>query len=52
VERALFENRLDCGNYLSLVSEDINPESNGLWGNFPQTYSLAIKLSKTREDVV
>jgi hypothetical protein len=58
VERALFENRLDCGNYLSLVSEDINPESNGLWGNFPQTYWLvglincAMKLSKTWEDVV
>ena len=38
--------------------EDINPENNELWGNFPQTCSLvglvncAMKLSKTWEDVV
>ncbi|HEX6111941.1 MAG TPA: glycoside hydrolase family 15 protein [Geminicoccaceae bacterium] len=56
--RALFENMLDCRNHLGLLSEDINPESNELWGNFPQTYSLvglincAMKLSKTWEDVV
>ena len=54
----LFENMLDCRNHLGLLSEDINPESNGLWGNFPQTYSLvglincAMKSSKTWEDVV
>jgi GH15 family glucan-1,4-alpha-glucosidase len=56
--RELFENMLACRNHLGLLSEDINPESNELWGNFPQTYSLvglincAMKLSKTWEDVV
>jgi GH15 family glucan-1,4-alpha-glucosidase len=56
--RDLFENMLACRNHLGLLSEDINPETNELWGNFPQTYSLvglidcAMKLSKTWEDVV
>jgi GH15 family glucan-1,4-alpha-glucosidase len=56
--RELFENMLACRNHLGLLSEDINPESKELWGNFPQTYSLvglincAMKLSKTWEDVV
>jgi GH15 family glucan-1,4-alpha-glucosidase len=56
--RELFENTLACRNHLGLLSEDINPETNELWGNFPQTYPLvgmincAMKLSKTWEDVV
>ena len=56
--RELFEHMLACRNHLGLLSEDINPETNELWGNFPQTYSLvglincAMKLSKTWEDVV
>ena len=56
--RELFENVLACRNHLGLLSEDINPETNELWGNFPQTYPLvgmincAMKLSKTWEDVV
>jgi GH15 family glucan-1,4-alpha-glucosidase len=56
--RELFENVLACRNRLGLLSEDINPETNELWGNFPQTYPLvgmincAMKLSKTWEDVV
>jgi len=56
--RDLFENMLACRNHLGLLSEDINPQTNELWGNFPQTYSLvglincAMKLSKTWEDVV
>jgi GH15 family glucan-1,4-alpha-glucosidase len=56
--RELFENMLACRNHLGLLSEDINPETNELWGNFPQTYPLvgivncAMKLSKTWEDVV
>ena len=56
--RELFENMLACRNHLGLLSEDIDPQSNELWGNFPQTYPLvgivncAMKLSKTWEDVV
>jgi GH15 family glucan-1,4-alpha-glucosidase len=56
--RELFENMLACRNHLGLLSEDINPETNELWGNFPQTYPMvgivncAMKLSRTWEDVV
>ena len=56
--RELFENMLACRNHLGLLSEDIDPGTKELWGNFPQTYSLvglincAMKLSKTWEDVV
>jgi GH15 family glucan-1,4-alpha-glucosidase len=56
--RDLFENMLACRNHLGLLSEDIDPETHDLWGNFPQTYSLVglincgMKLSKTWEDVV
>jgi GH15 family glucan-1,4-alpha-glucosidase len=56
--RELFENMLASRNHLGLLSEDINPNTNELWGNFPQTYSLvglincAMKLSKSWEDVV
>jgi len=56
--RELFENMLACRNHLGLLSEDIDPSTGELWGNFPQTYSLvglitcAMKLSKTWEDVV
>ena len=56
--RELFENMLASRNHLGLLSEDINPKTNELWGNFPQTYShvglinCAMKLSKSWEDVV
>jgi GH15 family glucan-1,4-alpha-glucosidase len=56
--RELFENMLACRNHVGLLSEDINPTTKELWGNYPQTYSLvglincAMKLSKTWEDVV
>ena len=56
--RELFENMLACRNHLGLLSEDIDPETNELWGNFPQTYPMvgivncAMKLSKTWEQVV
>ncbi|MEM7021414.1 MAG: glycoside hydrolase family 15 protein [Pseudomonadota bacterium] len=56
--RELFENMLACRNHLGLLSEDIDPGTKELWGNYPQTYSLvglincAMKLSKTWEDVV
>jgi GH15 family glucan-1,4-alpha-glucosidase len=56
--RELFEHMLASRNHLGLLSEDINPATQELWGNFPQTYSLvglincATKLSKRWEDVV
>ena len=51
--RELFENMLRCRNPLGLLSEDIDPDTGELWGNFPQTYSMvgfinsAMHLSKS-----
>jgi len=38
--RELFENMLSSRNHLGLLSEDIDPKTGELWGNFPQTYSM------------
>ena len=38
--RTLFANVLGKCNHLGLLSEDINPDTGELWGNFPQTYSM------------
>ena len=38
--RAMFEKLLARRNPLGLLSEDIDPASGELWGNFPQTYSM------------
>jgi GH15 family glucan-1,4-alpha-glucosidase len=38
--RAMFEKMLSRRNPLGLLSEDIDPKSGELWGNFPQTYSM------------
>lgn len=38
--RALFEEMLARRTASGLLSEDIDPETGELWGNFPQTYSL------------
>lgn len=38
--RALFEEMLGRRTRSGLLSEDIDPVSGELWGNFPQTYSL------------
>jgi GH15 family glucan-1,4-alpha-glucosidase len=38
--RAMFERLLGCRNHVGLLSEDIDPKTGELWGNFPQTYSL------------
>ena len=54
--RDLFEKMLACRNPLGLLSEDLDPDTGELWGNFPQTYSMvglinaAMRLSKTWED--
>ena len=37
---AMFEEMLRCRNHLGLLSEDIDPRTGELWGNFPQTYSM------------
>jgi GH15 family glucan-1,4-alpha-glucosidase len=38
--RALFEEMLKRRTASGLLSEDIDPNTNELWGNYPQTYSL------------
>ncbi len=54
--RELFENMLSCRNAMGLLSEDLDPQSGELWGNFPQTYSMvglinaAMRLSKPWEE--
>ena len=54
--RRLFENMLACRNRAGLLSEDLNTETNELWGNIPQTYSMvglivsALRLSKSWEE--
>ncbi len=56
--REIFEFMLTCRNSLGLLSEDIDPKTNELWGNYPQTYSLvglihcAMRLSRRWEDVL
>jgi GH15 family glucan-1,4-alpha-glucosidase len=54
--RAIFEKVLAIRNPLGLLSEDVDPASGELWGNFPQTYSMvgliqcAMRLSRPWED--
>jgi GH15 family glucan-1,4-alpha-glucosidase len=56
--RTLFDSLLIRRNRLGLLSEDLDPDTGELWGNFPQTYSMvglihaAIRLSKRWEDVI
>jgi pentatricopeptide repeat protein len=54
--RAMFEELLSRRNHVGLLSEDVDPATGDLWGNFPQTYSMvgiilsAMRLSKSWED--
>jgi GH15 family glucan-1,4-alpha-glucosidase len=54
---ALFIDLLAHRNAFGLLSEDIHPETGALWGNIPQTYSMAgiinsaMRLSVRWEDV-
>ena len=38
--REIFEDLLSRRNKLGLLSEDLDPKTGELWGNFPQTYSM------------
>jgi GH15 family glucan-1,4-alpha-glucosidase len=55
--RALFIDLLAHRNPFGLLSEDIHPETGALWGNIPQSYSMAgiinsaMRLSVRWEDV-
>jgi GH15 family glucan-1,4-alpha-glucosidase len=54
--RELFVDALAHRNRYGLLSEDVDPKSGALFGNFPQTYSMAgliltgMKLSRNWED--
>jgi len=54
--RALFVDALKMRNRYGLLSEDVHPKTGALWGNFPQTYSMAgliltaMRLSRSWED--
>jgi GH15 family glucan-1,4-alpha-glucosidase len=56
--REIFESILSCRNSLGLLSEDTDPATGELWGNYPQTYSLvgiinaAMRLSRKWEEEV
>ena len=56
--RELFCNMLDRRNDLGLLSEDLDPATGELWGNFPQTYSMvgiingATRLSRSWEEAL
>ena len=54
--RDLFINSLAHRNRYGLLAEDIHPQTGQMWGNFPQTYSMAgliltaMRLSRSWED--
>jgi len=54
--RRIFEDVLSCRNHVGLLSEDVDPATGELWGNFPQSYSMvglivsAMRLSRTWEE--
>ena len=54
--RSIFEAVLACRNHLGLMSEDLEPGTGELWGNFPQSYThvglinSAMRLSRSWEE--
>lgn len=46
--RKLFEKLLAIRNPLGLLSEDYDPNTGELWGNFPQTYSMVGLINAAR----
>lgn len=46
--RELFEDLLSKRNPLGLLSEDLDPKTGELWGNFPQTYSMVGIINSAR----
>ena len=54
--REMFNDALKYRNRYGLLAEDIHPRTGELWGNFPQTYSMAgliltaMRLSRSWED--
>jgi GH15 family glucan-1,4-alpha-glucosidase len=54
--RERYQDALLLRNKYGLLAEDIHPQSGALWGNFPQTYSMAgvilsaMRLSQSWED--
>jgi GH15 family glucan-1,4-alpha-glucosidase len=54
--RERFQDALTLRNSYGLLAEDIHPQTGALWGNFPQTYSMAgiilsaMRLSQSWED--
>ncbi len=56
--RDIFDHMLACRNHVGLLSEDLDPETGEMWGNYPQTYSLvgiincAMRLSRRWEDLL
>ncbi|MCX2523365.1 glycoside hydrolase family 15 protein [Larsenimonas rhizosphaerae] len=55
--RRLYQRMVELRNRFGLLSEDVDPRTGELWGNFPQTYSMvglinsARLLSKPWEDI-
>jgi GH15 family glucan-1,4-alpha-glucosidase len=54
--RELFSSVIHQANHVGLLSEDMDPSSGELWGNFPQTYShvglinTAMRISQSWDD--
>ena len=54
--RERYQDALALRNSYGLLAEDIHPQTGALWGNFPQTYSMAgvilsaMRLSQSWED--